>query len=162
MRRLAIFLVAIVASLPIASARIEASGTTSRSDSMFIVGKLIIPRLNIKTTIYKGVNNRQFDRGIGFCPGSAGPGTRGNLVLGGHRTAAIRPFYYIEKMKIGDEITVIRPGKTFVYKVTKVFVVKPTDVWIVNSSRSAILTIFTCHPRGSTAKRYVVRATLVR
>jgi LPXTG-site transpeptidase (sortase) family protein len=65
-------------------------------------------------------------------------------------------------MKVGDLITVSRPGKSFRYRVQKVMVVKPTALWIVDPTSRPTLTLFTCHPRGSTSKRYVVRATLLR
>ena len=162
MRRLVALLVVTLSVLPLATQRVNAMTLAPTARKLVTVGQLSIPRLKVKSTIYKGVTNTQFDRGVGFWPGTALPGTQGNLVIGGHRTAAKRPFYNIERMKRGDIITVSRPGKSFRYKVTRVFIVRPTDVWIVESTSSSILTLFTCHPRGSTSKRYVVRATLVR
>jgi sortase A len=162
MRRLVALLVVTLSVLPVATQRVNAMTSAPTAQKLITVGQLSIPRLKVKTTIYKGVTDTQFDRGVGFWPGTAPPGTRGNLVIGGHRTAAKRPFYNIEKMKRGDIITVNRPGKSFTYKVTKVFVVRPTAMWIVEPTTSSILTLFTCHPRGSTSMRYVVRATLVR
>lgn len=162
MRRVVAVLLVVLSSLPFAPAPLDAQSTTPEIRTLIIVGKLTIPRLKVRATIYKGVTNVQFDRGVGFWPGTALPGTRGNVVIGGHRTAAKRPFYNIEKMKTGDLISVSRPGRSFTYKVTKVFIVRPTDVWIVKPTSTSTLTLFTCHPRGSTSKRYVVRATLVK
>jgi sortase (surface protein transpeptidase) len=39
-------------------------------------------------------------------------------------------------------------------------IVKPTSVWILNQTSDRTLTIFTCHPRGTTRQRYVVVARL--
>lgn len=161
MRRIVAVVLVALSALPFTSAPLAAQGTTPAISTLIPVGQLTIPRLKVKATIYKGVTDVQFDRGVGFWPGTALPGTKGNLVIGGHRTAAIRPFYNIEKMRTGDLIAVSRPGRSFTYKVTKVFIVRPTDVWIVEPTSTATLTLFTCHPRGSTSKRYVVRATLV-
>lgn len=161
MRRLASIAMAALAVLSMHGAPVRAIGPHPATSPLVMVGQLTIPRLKVKTTIYKGITDTQFNRGVGYWPGTALPGARGNLVVGGHRTAAHRPFYNIEQMKIGDLITVSRPGKSFTYKVSKVFVVRPSDVWIVKPTPKATLTLFTCHPRGSTSKRYVVRATLV-
>lgn len=162
MRRVAILVLATLSTLPLVPARVEATSPVPQIDTLIPVGQLSIPRLNVTTTIYKGVTDTQFDRGVGYWPGTALPGTRGNVVIGGHRTAALRPFYNIEKMKPGDLIRVSRPGRSFTYRVSRVLVVRPTAVWIVQPTSTAMLTLFTCHPRGSTSMRYVVRATLVR
>lgn len=162
MRRIAAVVLVALSAIPLAPATVRASSPTPAVNTLVPVGQLTIPRLKVKATIYKGVTDYQFDRGVGFWPGSALPGTTGNVVIGGHRTAAQRPFYNIEKMKIGDVISVSRPGRSFTYTVSKVFIVRPTDVWIVQPTSTATLTLFTCHPRGSTSKRYVVRATLVK
>lgn len=162
MRRGAVLGVMILSLLPIAPTRAGATSMPHQQDRLITVGHLSIPRLNVKVAIYKGITDTQFDRGVGYWPGTAIPGSRGNVVIGGHRTAALRPFYNIEKMKIGDLISVSRPGRSFTYKVSRVMVVRPTDVWIVQPTPNSMLTLFTCHPRGSTSKRYVVRATLVR
>lgn len=162
MRRVIAVLLVALSALPLTPSMASAHGTSPASSKLIHVGQLSIPRLKVKATIYKGVTDYQFDRGVGFWPGTALPGTTGNVVIGGHRTAAKRPFYNIEKMKRGDLIAVSRPGGSFTYRVTKVFIVRPTDVWIVEPTSTATLTLFTCHPRGSTSKRYVVRATLVK
>lgn len=162
MRRVIAVLLVALSALPLTPSMASAHGTSPAASKLIHVGQLSIPRLKVKATIYKGVTDYQFDRGVGFWPGTALPGTTGNVVIGGHRTAAKRPFYNIEKMKRGDLIAVSRPGGSFTYRVTKVFIVRPTDVWIVEPTSTATLTLFTCHPRGSTSKRYVVRATLVK
>lgn len=153
--------IALVSLSPVHGTQAHAVAPQAYSPSLVTVGGISIPRLSVTATIYKGVTDRQFDIGVGYWPGTALPGTKGNLVIGGHRTAAKRPFYDIEKMKIGDLITVTRPGKTFSYRVSRLLVVRPADVWIVNSTPQATLTLFTCHPRGSTSRRYVVRAVLI-
>lgn len=162
MRRIAAVMLVALSAIPLWPDSVRATSALPEVSTLIPVGQLTIPRLKVKTAIYKGVTDYQFDRGVGYWPGTALPGAKGNVVIGGHRTAAKRPFYNIEKMKIGDLISVSRPGRSFSYKVTKVFIVRPTDVWIVDPTSTATLTLFTCHPRGSTSKRYVVRATLVK
>lgn len=162
MRRALILPLIVLFTLPLLGTQVTARQVPTKRDSMVTVGHLTIARLNVKATIYKGVTDREFDLGVGYWPGTALPGAAGNMVIGGHRTAAGRPFYDIQNLKTGDIIIVSRPQRTVRYRVTKKFVVRPTDVWIIKPTTTPSLTLFTCHPRGSVSKRYVVRATLVR
>lgn len=162
MRRIAAVVLVALSLMPLSPSNVSASSQPPAANTLIPVGQLTIPKLKVKATIYKGVTDYQFDRGVGFWPGTALPGNTGNVVIGGHRTAAQRPFYNIEKLRVGDIISVSRPGRSFTYTVSKVLIVRPTDVWIIQPTSTATLTLFTCHPRGHTSKRYVVRATLVK
>jgi sortase A len=120
-----------------------------------------IPRLGVSAKVFVGITERQFSRGFGHWPGTAGAGQQGNMVLSAHRTSGPRYLYNIDKLKKGD-IVQIRQGRVVHrYQVTRSFIVKTSDVWIASQSRSSILTLFACHPKGSTDKRYVVRAKLL-
>lgn len=166
MRRTALLALATLIVAPLSTSHVVAAPhpaqLVSKSDTLVTVGRISIPRLKVSSTIYKGVTDLQFDRGVGYWPGTGILGGKGNVVIGGHRTSNPKPFYNIQKMKVGDLITVSRPGKSFKYRVQRVMVVKPTDMWIVNPTPQPVLTLFTCHPLGSTSQRYVVRATLLR
>ena len=125
-----------------------------------VVGMLAIPRLGINVPIRVGTTDAVYDIGVGQYPGTARPGAEGNLVIGGHRTSGRRPFAQIQKLKVGDPIIVTSGGRTHTYLVTKSFVVKPTAMWITHPTAEPVITLFACHPRGSTSKRYVVRGVL--
>ena len=125
------------------------------------VGRLQIPSLRIAETIYVGVTDAQFNIGVGQLPGSPELGTKGNVVIGGHRTSSKRPFANIDRMKKGDEVIVFRNGKRFRYIVSKTFIVTKHDLWILKPTPTSTLTLFSCHPKGKTSHRYVVRATFV-
>jgi sortase A len=120
-----------------------------------------IPKLKVSAKVYTGVTDRQFARGFGYWPGTARAGQRGNLVLSAHRTTGPRYLYNIDKLKKGDIIHVRQGRKVHRYRVTRSFIVKPHEVWIVNQSKTPILTMFACHPKGSVDERWVVRARLV-
>lgn len=124
------------------------------------VGTISIPRLNVRQRILSGVTDSVFDMGVGHWPGTALPGQQGNMVLGGHRTAATRPFYDIQKLSVGDAIRIVRGGRTYTYTVSGTKIVKPTATWILKQTPDSTLTLFTCHPRGSIRQRYVVTAKL--
>jgi sortase A len=125
------------------------------------IGRIIIPRLGVNEKIYMGITDRQFDIGVGKWPGTPAAGDPGNIVIGGHRTVAKRPFYNIEKLRRGDVITVVEGTKRVRYKVTNRMIVKPNAIWVTKQSTDATLTLFSCHPKGSVKQRYIVRATLM-
>lgn len=125
------------------------------------LGRIWIERLGVATNIFWGVEDPQFKKGLGYWPGTGLPGQIGNMVVGGHRVSGPRPFYYIDRLKIGDPILINYKGKRYTYKVVKKQIVKPNDTWILNQNvRRPTLTMFACHPRGSYKQRYVVTAVL--
>ena len=124
------------------------------------VGTLSISKLKMTAPIYMGITMDVFDRGVGQWPGTPKPGARGNLVLGGHRTSARRPFSNIDKLRSGDIISISVGRKKYKYVVTGHLIVKPNSIWITDQTSSATLTLFSCHPKGKTTSRYVVRAVL--
>lgn len=124
------------------------------------LGMMFIPRLKIRSAIVEGVTDPMFDIGMGHWPGTAMPGERGNAVYGGHRTEGPAPLYYIERLKVGDPIIILKGLKKVEYRVISKRIVKPTALWITHQSSGSMLTIFSCHPRGSTKERYVIQALL--
>jgi sortase A len=166
MRRLIFVLLACVVAAPVAS--VDALTLDGfRADSVSnktprAIGRLIIPRLGVNEKMYIGISDREFDIGVGKWPGTPRAGQMGNLVIGGHRTSGSRPFYYVDKLRRGDVITVVEGKKRVRYKVTNRMIVKPTAMWITKQSTKATLTLFSCHPKGSTKQRYIIRATMMK
>ena len=134
------------------SARLPAEGTH--------LGMMFIPRLKMRSVIVEGITDAMFDIGMGHWPGTAMPGERGNAVYGGHRTAGPAPLYYVERIKVGDPIIILKGLKKVEYRVISKRIVKPTALWITHQSSGSMLTLFSCHPRGSTKQRYVIQAIL--
>lgn len=119
-----------------------------------------IPALGVRQPVLSGITDAVYDRGVGHWPGTALPGQDGKMVLGGHRTVKPRPFWDIQKLRRGDLILLTRRGRTYTYAVTGYRVVRNDATWILDQTSDPVLTIFTCHPRGSTRFRYVVNAAL--
>lgn len=145
----------------------ESAATKKKPRSKMIregtrLGMMFVPKLKVRSPIVEGVTGSMFDIGMGHWPGTAMPGERGNAVYGGHRTSGPAPLYNVNKLKKGDSIIILRGLKRTHYKVTATFVVKPTAVWITRQSSKSMLTLFSCHPRHSTKRRYIVQATLVK
>lgn len=126
------------------------------------VGALRIPAIGVDETIRAGMSLSVIDLGVAHWVGTASPGGDGNMVLAGHRTTFTAPFYNLGDLRSGDQIFVTAAdGFSVMYKVRETFVVDPTDIWITYDTGDPIVTLFACHPKGSLAKRIVVRGDLV-
>lgn len=127
-----------------------------------VVGAIYIPKIAVLQTIYRGVTKPTLDKGVGWWPGTAMPGNVGNVVLGGHRVSKKKPFRNLDQLQPGDEIFLSSDEGDYVYLVDRVFIVNPSDVWIIDQTNEATLTLFACHPPGSTRERIVVVAKYSR
>jgi sortase A len=130
---------------------------------------LYIPRIGNDVwaaPILEGVEDSELNRGIGHYPDSAIPGVEGNFSLFGHRTSHGQPFSNIEKLEVGDEVIVETKDYWFVYRLRTDLIVKPDQMWVTGNDRLAalrigkfdpykVITLITCEPRYSTAKRWV-------
>jgi sortase A len=133
----------------------------ARADEPVVeVGSLEIPAIGVSKTMFEGISLNTLDRGPGHWPGTAGPGEYGNMVVAGHRTSHDRPFYDLDKLAVGDEIVVSNLAGRFVYQVTETLVVTPDALWITDQTVDKTLTLFACHPKGSTRQRIVIKAAL--
>ncbi len=124
------------------------------------MGTIAIPAIGVEMTMYEGIRLSTLDYGPGHWPGTALPGQIGNVVVGGHRVSKHRVFRNVHKLVAGDEIIFSDANGEHVYLVNRVEIVQPTDVWIINPTETATVTLFACHPPGSTAQRIVVFADL--
>ena len=133
------------------------------------IGALYVPRLRSHVwnmPIFDGVEDHHLDRGVGRISGAAGPGEWGNFAIAGHRTKAVRPFYYIERLRKNDDVIVRTPIAWFTYRLLAQQIVTPRESWVIDpapfptqesalAGTSRILTIVTCTPRGTTEKRWI-------
>ncbi|HEY5665007.1 MAG TPA: class E sortase [Ilumatobacter sp.] len=125
------------------------------------LGAIRIPAIDVDSRLYEGIRMPTLDYGPGHWPGSAMPGEIGNMVVAGHRTSKHRVFRNVDQLVEGDEIIVEADGREYVYLVREVVIVEPTALWIVDPTPTGTITLFACHPPGSTAQRIVVFADLV-
>lgn len=125
------------------------------------IGRIQIPKTGVDEAIREGVEQVVIDHGPAHWPGTAEIGGWGNLVLAGHRSIHTAPFLRNGELVAGDAIVLSDSTGTYRYAVTRVEVVDPTALWIVDQHPGRTLTIFTCHPIGSSAQRLVVWADLV-
>jgi sortase A len=124
------------------------------------IGRVEIPRLGVAAVIRAGSDARTLRLAVGYIPGTALPGERGNVGLAGHRDTFFRKLHDINP---GDEIRVTTKDGVFHYFVQRTSIVEPRDVWVLDPTASPALTLVTCYPFsyiGSAPQRFIVRAAL--
>lgn len=134
------------------------------------IGKLslsapIIP--NVPGTIEKEYL-KAIENGVAHYAGTALPGNKGNAFIFGHSSYyKNKPGNYKEvfkelnKLVVGDQIEVVLPTETLVYEVKQSKIVADDDLSILAQGTDEMITIMTCWPPGTLAKRYVIQAQRV-
>jgi sortase A len=125
------------------------------------LGRIVVPSAGVDWTVVEGVTRADLKTGAGHMPDSALPGQQGNAVISGHRTTYGAPFLHLDRVEVGDAITVETATGLHVYQVVDSFVVDPGETWVTTQWEGAWLTLTTCEPVLSSAQRLVVVATLV-
>lgn len=95
--------------------------------------------------------------------GSADPGERGNLVIGGHvsNRGAQAVFSRLPETKIGDVVEVFSGADIFRYSITELRVVAPDATAVMARTHDATLTLITCSPDLNQQKRLIVVGKLI-
>lgn len=125
------------------------------------LGRIAIPAIGLNQVVLQGTSTGVLSAGPGHYPGTAMPGEAGNVAIAGHRTTWGRPFWALDALRPGDEVVLSTPRGRFRYRVDGESVVDPTDTSVLTQAVAApTLTLTTCTPRFSAAKRLVLRATL--
>lgn len=126
-----------------------------------------IPALDVKVLVVEGTTPAALRAGAGHYPGTPLPGEVGNIGIAGHRTTFGRPLNRMDELKPGDIVTLETPFAIYTYKAVPAFdghanpwVVKPTDFGVVSQGAGRLLTLTTCHPKGSAKQRLVMRFAL--
>jgi sortase A len=124
------------------------------------IGRIDAPSMNADYTVLEGTHTATLQGGPGHYPETKLPGQGGTVGIAGHRTTYGAPFRRIDKIEVGDEITVEMPYTTFTYEVTNTRIVKPSDVQIVRDVGRERLVLTACHPLYSAEERYAIFADL--
>lgn len=125
--------------------------------------RIEIPTLGVDTIVVQGTSPSALRAGAGHYPTTPLPGQHGNVAIAGHRTTYGRPFARVDALKVGDKIILTTPVGRYTYAVSRPpFVTNPFDWSIIAKSKDPLLTLTTCHPKGSARERLIVRAKLVQ
>lgn len=125
------------------------------------VAVLDIPKINLSIVVVQGIAVDDLKKGPGHWDNTPLPGQAGNVVISGHRTTYLHPFYNLNDLAAGDPIFLTnRAGQKFTYLVSKTSVVPPSDVAVASNTADNRLTLTTCNPRYSATQRMIVVAQL--
>lgn len=120
-----------------------------------------------------GNNKKQYlkamQNGVAHFAGTKKPGEGGNIFIFGHSSYYSwdkgnfkNIFRDLEDLVVGDEITVWYQDKKFTYRVFKIKVVSPSDGSSLLPTDKEQLTLMTCVPVGTAAKRLIISAELIK
>jgi sortase A len=135
---------------------------------------VVIPKIGANEKVYPNVdpNNESeylniLKKGIAHAKGTAFPGMNGTTYLFAHSTDNFwdvgrynAVFYLLNKMQIGDDITIFFQGKRYDYTVNDTKIIDPTDTHYIaaNLGQGERLILQTCWPPGTSWKRLLVFA----
>jgi len=122
------------------------------------IAALEIPRLSVRLAVLAGVDEDSLHRSVGWIPGTARPGSEGNVAIAGHRDSHFRK---LKDVRVGDRLSLEVPGGTREYEVSGLRIIKPEHNSVLAAGHGDRLTLITCYPFyfvGSAPERYVVSA----
>ena len=145
--------------------------------------RIKIPAIGVDVVVVEGTGADALRAGAGHYRDTSLPCEDGTVGIAGHRTTYGRPFANLDLLKPGDTITLETPVGSCTYQVLApppkhtaadsngaAFVIPPNEIDVIGAPASAragesplpnaMLSLTTCHPKGSAAKRLVIQAVL--
>ena len=125
-----------------------------------MIGILDIPKMNVTLPLYLGATQEKMAKGAVMLGQTSFPvqGTDSNCVIAAHRGwKGIPMFREIERLEIGDELTIQNCQETLTYRVSEIEIILPdeSDKIMIQPGRNMV-TLMTCHPYTQNSRRYVV------
>lgn len=132
--------------------------------------RMRIPKIGLDVLVVEGTTPAALRAGAGHYVGSPLPGEQGNVAIAGHRTTYGRPLNRLDELAAGDVVELETPFATYTYTAVPAFaghgnpwVVPPTEFSVVSpGGAKSLLTLTTCHPKGSARQRLVMRFALAK
>ena len=126
-----------------------------------VFGVISIPAMELEMPIFLGATEQHMADGAAHLSQTSLPigGENTNCVIAGHRGYnGASYFRYIDKLKVGDMVSITNLWETLTYRVCEIKIIDPHDVTeILIQPGRELLTLLTCHPYASGGKqRYVV------
>lgn len=122
------------------------------------IGEIEVPRLKLRVAVYEGDDAAVLDLGAGHIPGTALPGSDGNIGIAAHRDKFFRALRFI---KPHDEVVLQTDNGVERFYVDGTTIVKPTETQVLMPAPHRDLTLVTCYPFfhvGSAPRRFIVHA----
>ena len=126
-----------------------------------IIGVLEIPAMELTMPVYLGVSDEHLAAGAAVLGNTSAPigGDDTNCVIAGHRGwKGADYFRHIDRLQVGDTVTLTNLWKTLTYTVADIQIIQPHEVDKIKIQQGRdLLTLVTCHPYASGGRqRYVV------
>ena len=126
-----------------------------------VFGVISIPAMELEMPIFLGATEQHMADGAAHLGQTSLPigGENTNCVIAGHRGYnGASYFRYIDKLKVGDLVSVTNLWEELTYRVREIKIIDPHDVTeILIQPERELLTLLTCHPYASGGRqRYVV------
>lgn len=125
------------------------------------IGVLRIVKVHMEVPVLDGVDDLSLNRGVGYIPGTAYPGEKGNIGIAGHRDGFFR---VLKDVRQGDEVELETLERLDIYQIKEIVIVDKSDASVLQPTSVPTLTLVTCYPFyfiGSAPRRYIVVASLV-
>ncbi|MGH9030508.1 MAG: sortase [Acidimicrobiia bacterium] len=147
----------------IASPELEQAYRSGQIGTGDALTRIQMPSIDVDVVVVEGTTASALRAGAGHYPTSPLPCEPGNVAIAGHRTTYGRPFHNLDRLGPGDTITLDTPIGSCTYQLREApFVVQPNDLSVLDPTPEPSITLTTCEPKGSAAKRLIVQAVLVR
>lgn len=126
-----------------------------------IIGVLEIPAMELTMPVYLGASDAHLAAGAAVLGNTSAPigGANTNSVIAGHRGwKGADYFRHIDRLQVGDTVTLTNLWETLIYTVTDIQIIQPHEIEKIKIQQGRdLLTLVTCHPYASGGKqRYVV------
>ena len=126
-----------------------------------IIGVLEIPAMELTMPVYLGASDAHLAAGAAVLGNTSAPigGDDTNCVIVGHRGwKGADYFRHIDRLQVGDTVTLTNLWKTLTYTVADIQIIQPHEVDKIKIQQGRdLLTLVTCHPYASGGRqRYVV------
>lgn len=121
-----------------------------------------IPKIDVDYVVVEGTDTQSLKKGPGHYTETAYPWqNQGAVGIAGHRTTYGAPFWALDRLEEGDEITLATEYGVYDYRVTRSKITTPTNGRVLRWTDDPTLVLTTCHPRFSAAERLIVFAERV-
>lgn len=122
-----------------------------------VFGVISIPAMDLNMPILLGATEKHMAEGAAHMSQTSLPigGNNTNCVIAGHRGyGGASYFRYIEKLQLGDTVSVTNLRETLEYRVVQIKIIYPYQVEeILIQEGRELLTLLTCHPYASGGKQ---------
>ena len=125
--------------------------------------QIVIPEIGLNFMVVQGTGHEALKQGPGHYPDTADPWDDGGRVgIAGHRTTYLHPFFKLNDLRPGDQITLRTEYGTYRYAIDRVFVIPEQGSGrVLAQTEEPTLVLTTCNPVYASYERLIVTASRI-